>query len=95
MVRTLLALRSGRPGGRNRALRLHTQYPRGCGATGLGEKVLEKLLPEVVGAKRVVMFAGHRYREFLIEPLERRGAKVEMPMAHLARGEQLAWLLEH
>jgi hypothetical protein len=59
------------------------------------KKVMDKLLPEVVGAKRVVMFAGHRYREFLIEPLEQRGAKVEVPMAHLARGEQLAWLSEH
>ena len=26
---------------------------------------------------RVVMFAGHRYREFLVEPLERRGIKVD------------------
>jgi hypothetical protein len=41
------------------------------------------------------MFAGQRYREFLVEPLQRRGIKVEVPMANLALGEQLAWLSEH
>ena len=58
-------------------------------------KVLAKLLPEIADVKRVMMFAGHRYREFLVEPLERRGIKVEAPMAHLKRGEQLRWLSEH
>jgi cytoplasmic iron level regulating protein YaaA (DUF328/UPF0246 family) len=58
-------------------------------------KVLEKLLPEIADVKRVVMFAGHRYREFLVEPLEQRGIMVEAPMAHLKRGEQLRWLSEH
>ncbi len=58
-------------------------------------KVLAKLLSETAGAKRVVMFAGFRYREFLVEPLERHGIKVEVPMAGLIRGEQLAWLSEH
>jgi hypothetical protein len=58
-------------------------------------KVLGKLLSEVADVKRVVMFAGHRYREFLVEPLEQRGIKVEVPMAHLKRGEQLRWLSEH
>jgi len=42
-----------------------------------------------------MMLAGHRYHEFLITPLERRGIKVEAPMAHLKRGEQLRWLSEH
>ena len=40
------------------------------------------------------MFAGARYREFLIEPLERLGITVFAPMAHLTRGEQLGWLTE-
>jgi hypothetical protein len=31
----------------------------------------------------------------LVEPLQRQGIKVEAPMAHLRRGEQLAWLSEH
>jgi hypothetical protein len=56
------------------------------------EQVLEKLLPEIVDRKRVVMFAGSRYREFLEEPLRQRGLSVEVPMANLRRGEQLAWL---
>jgi hypothetical protein len=59
--------------------------------------VLHKLIPEIetAGVKRVVMFAGDRYREFLVEPLESRGIKVEVPMEGLRRGEQLAWLSEH
>ena len=68
---------------------------------GVGErrawarKVLDKLLPEVAGYRRVVMFAAHRYREFLIEPLQQRGVSVEIPMEHLTRGQQLAWLTKH
>jgi hypothetical protein len=58
-------------------------------------RVLDKLLPEVAGENRVVMFAGQRYREFLVEPLRKRGIKVEVPMANLARGEQLASLSNH
>lgn len=54
--------------------------------------VLKALLPQVANEKRIVIFAGDRYREFLVEPLERRGIKVEVPMAHLRRGEQLSWL---
>jgi hypothetical protein len=58
-------------------------------------RVLNKLLPEIASEKRVVMFTGHRYREFLVEPLRQRGLSVEVPMANLARGEQLAWLSKH
>ncbi len=58
-------------------------------------KVLEKLLPKIADVKRVVMFAGNRYREFLVEPLERQGIEVEVPMEHLMQGEQLRWLSEH
>jgi hypothetical protein len=59
--------------------------------------VLRKLIPEIetAGVKRVVMFAGDRYREFLVEPLQSRGIKVEVPMEGLRIGEQLAWLSEH
>jgi hypothetical protein len=39
--------------------------------------VLVKLLPEIASEKRVVIFAGHRYREFLVEPLRQRGIEVE------------------
>ena len=57
-------------------------------------KVLNKLLPEAATFERVVIFAGARYREFLVEPLIKRGIKVEVPMQNLRRGEQLAWLSE-
>jgi hypothetical protein len=57
--------------------------------------VLEKLLQEITEERRVVMFAGQRYREFLVEPLRQHGIAVEVPMASLTRGEQLAWLSEH
>jgi hypothetical protein len=57
-------------------------------------RVLDKLINEIRDERRVVMFAGTRYREFLIEPLERLGFKVVVPMAHLTRGEQLGWLTE-
>lgn len=57
-------------------------------------KVLVNLLPQTKGYSRVVIFAGERYREFLINPLKRNGLDVIVPMAGLRRGEQLAWLSE-
>ena len=76
-------------------------YERTLNTLGVAERrawanaVLDKLLPELTGVNRVVMFAGHRYREFIIEPLRRRGLEVEVPMANLALGEQLAWLSQN
>jgi hypothetical protein len=58
------------------------------------EKVLDQLIPRLQGYGRVVMLAGARYREFLIGPLQQRGIKVDIPMAHMRRGEQLGWLSE-
>jgi hypothetical protein len=58
-------------------------------------KVLEKLLPEVKGFRRVIIFAGAHYREFLIRPLQQNGILVEIPLEHLRRGEQLEWLSQH
>ncbi len=58
-------------------------------------KVLDRLIPETAGRSRVVIFAGVRYREFLIEPLRQRGLAVAAPMAHLRRGQQLSWLSRH
>ncbi|HEY3939500.1 MAG TPA: Swt1 family HEPN domain-containing protein [Bryobacteraceae bacterium] len=57
--------------------------------------VLDMLLPETADCRRVVMFAGRLYREFLLEPLRQRGITVEVPMENLTRGEQLAWLNKH
>jgi hypothetical protein len=55
-------------------------------------RVLEKLIPQLAGERRVVIFAGQRYREFLMQALLERGLKAEVPMADLRQGEQLAWL---
>jgi len=57
-------------------------------------KVLKQLQEKLVDAKRIVMLAGRRYYEFLLEPLQKQGLKVELPMQHLRRGEQLSWLSE-
>ena len=59
------------------------------------KKVLDQLLPKLANEKRVVMFAGDRYREFIAGPLLKRGVKIEVPMAGLPLGEQLAWLSGH
>jgi len=40
----------------------------------------------------VEVHAGKEYRDFgLVDGLKRRGAKVELPVAHLGLGQQLAW----
>jgi hypothetical protein len=59
------------------------------------QRVLDKLLPKTTGCRRINMFASHRYREFLLEPLRQRGIVVDVPMENLVRGEQLAWLNHH
>jgi hypothetical protein len=92
MVRAVLALRLGRSRCRNRALDYTLNTLGVIERRDWANKVLAKLLPEIRDEQRIVMFAGHRYREFLVEPLLRHGFKVEVPMAHLTRGEQLAWL---
>jgi hypothetical protein len=52
-------------------------------------------MDEIVPASRaVVVFGGIRYREFLMEHLERR-ASVEVPMKGLGIGKQLQWLNQH
>ena len=58
----------------------------GAGAAGPSEKDAD--LP----VKRVVMFAGQRYREFLVDPIHRLGIEIVVPMANMPRGSQLAWL---
>ena len=51
--------------------------------------VMAQLSPHLLNKSRVVLFAGERYREFLVGPLEQRGMEVVVPMANLTRGEQL------
>jgi hypothetical protein len=54
--------------------------------------VYRALLPELKGHKRIVFFAGLKYREFLVEPLQKAGFQIEVPMEGLVRGDQLSWL---
>lgn len=56
------------------------------------ENTLQQLEPYMIGRRRIVMFAGQRYREFLIPALHDDGYEVDVPMANLRIGEQLAWL---
>jgi hypothetical protein len=56
------------------------------------ENVHEQLAPHLIGRRRVIIFAGQRYREFLVPALLSDGYEVEVPMANLRIGEQLAWL---
>lgn len=59
------------------------------------KNVLQALLPAAKGRKEIIILAGVRYREFLIEPLKRAGHEVLIPMLGLRFGEQLSWLAEH
>lgn len=43
----------------------------------------------------IVFLAGEKYREYLLNPLEEWGYRLEIPMAGLKIGEQLAWLKQH
>lgn len=54
---------------------------------------LRGLSPYLIGRRRIVIFAGQRYREFLVPALHRDGYKVDVPMENLRIGEQLAWLV--
>lgn len=47
---------------------------------------------QLPNADRVVILAGKRYREFLMDYLTRRYRSVEIPMDRLKIGEQLHWL---
>lgn len=56
------------------------------------ENTLRQLGPHLIGRRRIVIFAGQRYREFLVPALHSDGYEVDVPMANLRIGEQLAWL---
>ena len=45
-----------------------------------------------IRAERIVVLAGRRYREFLMADLQTRTNSLEVPMAELGIGQQLAWL---
>ena len=58
-------------------------------------RVLAQLERELGGVERVVMLAGARYREFLVDALRGKGLIVEIPLEGMAIGKQLRWLKHH
>ena len=57
-----------------------------------GAKVLRQLSPKLKGVDRVVILAGARYREFLVDAIRGKGLTVEIPLEGMRIGEQLRWL---
>jgi hypothetical protein len=53
---------------------------------------MDERMPE---ASRIVVLAGQRYREFLMDYLVGRAARVHVPMAGMRNGQQLSWLGKH
>lgn len=74
-------------------------YEKTLNTAGVNERrawandTLRGLSPYLIGRRRIVIFAGQRYREFLVPALHRDGYKVDVPMENLHIGEQLAWLV--
>lgn len=58
-------------------------------------RVLDDLEVHLGGISRLVLFAGKLYREHLVPALEARGCALEVPLAGLAIGKQLAWFDAH
>lgn len=55
-------------------------------------QVLDDLAGLLRPGDRVVVLAGKRYRENLVEPMREMGCSVEIPMEGLRQGEQKSWL---
>ena len=55
------------------------------------EKVIEQMRSELPDAPQIVLFAGQRYREFLMDYLQQRYPEVVAPLSRLGIGEQLGW----
>jgi len=54
--------------------------------------VMQDLRPQLNKGDHIVILAGMKYREFLVEPLLSAGCKFDVPMEGLRIGEQLSWL---
>lgn len=53
--------------------------------------VLRQLRPRLAGVERVVLLAGARYREFLVDSIRDCVPVLEVPLEGLHIGEQLGW----
>lgn len=58
-------------------------------------RVIEQMRTKLPDCERIVILAGARYREFLMDYLRQRGVRVEIPLEGLRIGEQLSWLGSH
>lgn len=56
------------------------------------KRVLENLDRVLQPGDQVVILAGKRYRENLVDPIWQMGCSVEIPMEGLGIGKQLRWL---
>lgn len=56
------------------------------------DRVWAKLAPVLKKGDQVVLLAGQRYRENIIERLRELGCAVDVPMSGLGIGRQLQWL---
>jgi cytoplasmic iron level regulating protein YaaA (DUF328/UPF0246 family) len=76
-------------------------YEKTLNNVGLAERraraknVHSQLTPALIGRRHVVVFAGQRYRGFLVAALLHGRYEVDVPVANLRIGEQLAWLAAH
>jgi hypothetical protein len=59
------------------------------------DRVKAQMVVSLPTAGRIIIFAGQRYREFLMDYLKERAAKVDVPLEGLRIGEQLSWLANH
>jgi hypothetical protein len=55
-------------------------------------RVLEDLDPVLQPGDQVMILAGKKYRENLVDPIQQMGCSVEIPMEGLGIGKQLRWL---
>ena len=58
-------------------------------------RVQQQMDERMPDASRIVVLAGQRYREFLMDYLAGRAATVDVPMAGMRNGQQLSWLGKH
>jgi hypothetical protein len=57
-----------------------------------GRKVVKDLKQILAPGDHVVILAGTKYREHLVDPIRRMGCEISIPMEGLRFGEQLSWL---
>jgi hypothetical protein len=76
-------------------------YEQTLNAMGVSERrtwahlIQSQMDRQMPDAMRIEVLAGKRYREFLMDYLNRRAGTVDVPMAGLRIGEQLRWLGSH